>query len=70
MLRRRLRLVLQCVCVCVMEAINRFVEMCNKRKVMKTFCAARRFPARQQLEEEEEEEEAALGSGLGLLLVA
>lgn len=26
-----------------MEAINRFVEMCNKRKVMKTFCFARRF---------------------------
>lgn len=51
-----------------MEAINRFVEMCNKRKVMKTFCAARRFPGRQG--------ELAgwvglgLGSGLGLLLVA
>lgn len=30
-----------------MEAINRFVEMCNKRKVMKTFCATRRFPGRQ-----------------------
>lgn len=67
MLRRRLRLVLHCVCVCVcvMEAINRFVEMCNKRKVMKTFCAARRFPARQQ--KEDREEEAGLGSGLGLL---
>lgn len=51
-----------------MEAINRFVEMCNKRKVMKTFCAARRFPARQQ--QEEEVEEVGLGSGLGLLLVA